>query len=83
MKEFIIVMQNIKNQFINIQVRAESKEKAVDSKEVKTQLRMGSRLISVSEIKEWFLMLNALIFVVVGLSLYIVKELVKERKTKE
>ena len=52
MKEFIVVMQNLKNQFINIQVKAESKEDVYNDSNVQVQLKMGSRLISISEIKE-------------------------------
>lgn len=52
MKEFIVVMQNLKNQFINIHVVSESKELAVEDRKVKVELVMGSKLISVSEIKE-------------------------------
>lgn len=52
MKEYIFVFQNIKNQFINIIVKAETKEDAYEDSKVKVQLKMGSRLISISEIKE-------------------------------
>ena len=83
MKEYIVVMQNLKNQFINIHVKAESKEDAYEDSNVQVELKMGSRLISISEIKEWLLMLNALIAVIIGLSVYIVKEIIKEHKTNK
>lgn len=52
MKEYIVVLQNIMNQFINIQVKAENKEDVYNDSSVQVQLKMGSRLISISEIKE-------------------------------
>lgn len=52
MKEYIVVMQNIMNQFINIQVKAKNKEDVYQDSKVQVELKMGSRLISVSEIKE-------------------------------